>query len=57
MCWQSSTLQSSVSTPQLQFGSLTILRTSDSMLPVFRAELPDPFAVTGVDFAQCTTRL
>ena len=30
---------------------LTISCTSDSMLPVFRAELSDPFAVTGVDFA------
>ena len=30
---------------------LTISCTSDSMLPVFKAELSDPFAVTGVDFA------
>lgn len=30
---------------------LTTSCTSDSMLPVFRAELSDPFTVTGVDFA------
>ena len=30
---------------------LTISCTSDSMLSVFRAELSEPFAVTGVDFA------
>ena len=30
---------------------LTISCPSDSMLPLFRAELSDPFAVTGVDFA------
>ena len=31
---------------------LTISCTSDSILPVFRAELSDPFAVTVVDFAR-----
>ncbi|PFX26426.1 hypothetical protein AWC38_SpisGene8896 [Stylophora pistillata] len=30
---------------------LTTSYTSDSLLPVFRTELSDPFAVTGVDFA------
>ena len=30
---------------------LTTSCTSDSVLPVFRAELSEPFAVTGVDFA------